>query len=111
MVAAGAFESRSEFGIGPIEAGGDHHVHICRKRRAPDRQGTQHQEQSNERSWLHRRHYMYRVGTVIWRRCPNGIIVKPRKEAQEAQEAQERVTLLAPLVLLVLPSLVPYDCR
>src|SRR6266446_4749232 len=56
MVAARALESRAQFGIDPIKAGRDHHVHIGGSGCAPDRQDgrTKREEPSNERSWFHK---------------------------------------------------------
>jgi hypothetical protein len=39
MVAAGALESRAEFGIDPVKAGRDHHVDIGGARCSRHRQG------------------------------------------------------------------------
>src|SRR5207249_3850993 len=55
-VAARALEGRAQFGIDPIKAGRDHHVHIGGRRRTTDRQDsrTEREEPSNERSRFHK---------------------------------------------------------
>src|SRR5262249_33760248 len=71
MVAARALESRAQFGIDPIKAGRDHHMHIGGSGYAHDRQDrrTKHEEPSNERSWFHKL-LQSTIRVSIWREIP-----------------------------------------
>src|SRR5262249_6085685 len=65
-----------QFGIDPIKAGRDHHMHIGGSGYAHDRQDrrTKHDEPSNERSWFHKL-LQSTIRVSIWREIPPLILV------------------------------------